>query len=224
MHFESEDLYHVFNLGNNRQKIFFTRANYLFFLRKINQHILPYADVLAWCLMPNHFHLMIYVHTVEVSGAEEASPDTHQMTLSHQMSNSDSKSSIGDQNLRRQEKKQDLTQSIAVMLRSYTRAINMQEGRTSSLFKAHTQAECLTTPQGITPVFFNTGFRTQLNVWIPEKEYPQVCFNYIHQNPVKAGLVKNAEDWEFSSYPDYCGIRNGKLINRKRAEEYGLVI
>ena len=80
MHFESEDLYHVFNQGNNRQKIFFTRANYLFFLRKIDQHILPHADVLAWCLMPNHFHLMIHVHTVEVSGAEEASPDTHQMT------------------------------------------------------------------------------------------------------------------------------------------------
>lgn len=238
MHFESEDLYHVFNQGNNRQKIFFTRENYLFFLRKINQHILPHADVLARCLIPNHFHLMIHVHTVEVFGGGEAgceascsplssdptSSDTHQMTSSHQMSSSDNKSSMGDQNLRRQEKKQDLTQSIAVMLRSYTRAINLQEGRTGSLFKAHTKAECLTTPQGITPAFFNTGFGSQLNVRIPEKEYPQVCFNYIHQNPVKAGLVKNAEDWEFSSYLDYCGIRNGKLINRKRAEEYGLVI
>jgi putative transposase len=23
-------------------------------------HILPYADILCWCLMPNHFHFMLY--------------------------------------------------------------------------------------------------------------------------------------------------------------------
>jgi len=27
---------------------------------------LPYADVLAWCLMPNHFHIMVYVNEVEL--------------------------------------------------------------------------------------------------------------------------------------------------------------
>jgi len=210
MHFESGDLYHVFNQGNNRQKIFFMRENYLFFLRKINQHILPHADVLAWCLMPNHFHLMIYVHTVEVFGVGEAGCEASCSTTKSRTTTKTTEI--------------DLNKAIGVILTSYTRAINLQEGRTGSLFKAHTKAECLTTPQGITPAFFNTGFGSQLNVRIPEKEYPQVCFNYIHQNPVKAGLVKNAEDWEFSSYLDYCGIRNGKLINRKRAEEYGLVV
>src|SRR5690606_19034612 len=42
---------------------FFSRENYLFFTKKIRTHILPHADILAWCLMPNHFHLMVYVHT-----------------------------------------------------------------------------------------------------------------------------------------------------------------
>jgi len=37
-------------------------------------------------------------------------------------------------------------------------------------------------------------------------------------------LVKNPEDWEFSSYPDYCGLRSGKLINRERVAEFGLKI
>ncbi|MDA0266362.1 MAG: hypothetical protein O2890_02975 [Cyanobacteria bacterium] len=34
---------------------------------------------------------------------------------------------------------------------------------------------------------------------------------YIHLNPVKAGLVDRAEDWEFSSYQDYVALRQGKL-------------
>ena len=66
MYFESNHIYHIYNRGNNSQNIFFTRDNYLFFLEKIRKHILPYADVLAWCLMPNHFHLMVYVKVTEL--------------------------------------------------------------------------------------------------------------------------------------------------------------
>ena len=55
---------------------------------------------------------------------------------------------------------------------------------------------------------------------IPEKQYPTVCFNYIHQNPVNAKLVSQVTDWEFSSALDYTGLRKGKLVNKKRAEEY----
>jgi putative transposase len=34
---------------------------------------------------------------------------------------------------------------------------------------------------------------------------------YIHLNPVKAGFVDIAEEWEFSSYQEYAGLRSGKL-------------
>lgn len=49
------------------------------------------------------------------------------------------------------------------------------------------------------------------------RDYPFVCFNYIHQNPLKAGLVKKMEDWKYSSFPDYLGNRNGTLCNFKLA-------
>lgn len=61
---------------------------------------------------------------------------------------------------------------------------------------------------------------TRINIAIPEKQYPQVCFNYIHQNPVQAGLVNKTAAWEYSSALDYAGKRNGKLINRKLAQSY----
>jgi hypothetical protein len=34
---------------------------------------------------------------------------------------------------------------------------------------------------------------------------------YIHLNPVAAGLVRRLEDWEFSSYLEFVGLRNGTL-------------
>lgn len=41
--------------------------------------------------------------------------------------------------------------------------------------------------------------------------------HYIHQNPVKANLVKKMEDWDYSSFKDYCGLRNGSLCNKESA-------
>jgi REP element-mobilizing transposase RayT len=51
--------YHLYNRGNNRQNIFFERENYLFFLRQFRQHVMGTADVLAYCLMPNHYHFLV---------------------------------------------------------------------------------------------------------------------------------------------------------------------
>jgi len=199
MFFEEGNLYHIFNQGNNREKIFFSRDNYIFFLEKIKKYIIPHADIIAWCLMPNHFHLMVYVLGEENS--------THTMTSSHRMSNNHIKMN-------------KLSESLAIMLRSYTRAINVQENRSGSLFKAHTKSECLTQLQGTSP----STYETQIPIYLPEKEYPQICFNYIHDNPVAARLVKQSEDWEFSSYRDYYGLRNGKLVSKERMKEFAITL
>lgn len=200
MYFELGEVYHIYNQGNNRQRIFFNKGNYIFFLRKIKENVLPFADILAWCLMPNHFHLIVYVKQVEIN-VEVGSTD--RVTLSHPVRNV-----------------RTFNDSIAIMLRSYTRAINKQENRSGALFRQSTQAECITKPYGITPSFYDLQSGTIINTHDPEKEYPQICFNYIHQNPVKAKLVQHAEEWEFSSYRDYIGIREGKLINKNKAKEF----
>ncbi len=106
------------------------------------------------------------------------------------------------------------------MLRSYTRTINIQQKTSGPLFKAHTKAECINCPNGITPSFIKANGITQINIKNPEKQYPQVCFNYIHQNPVKARLVKSAIDWKYSSASDFAGKRDGKLINKTVAKKY----
>jgi putative transposase len=70
MYFESGGVYHIYNQGNNRQQVFYSRENYFYFLRKLRIHIMPFADVLAWCLMPNHFHLLVEVKVQVSRGAE----------------------------------------------------------------------------------------------------------------------------------------------------------
>jgi len=196
MNFQENHLYHIYNQGNSRQPIFFSRSNYLFFLNKIRTFVLRYADILAWRLMPNHFHLMIYVK-------ELFNLENENYLLS-----------------KRNTKNRSFYYSIGIMLRSYTRAINKQENRTGSLFRKETKAICLTCFKGLTPNFIKTEYGTTINIEIAEKQYPQICFNYIHENPVTAGLVAEITDWEFSSARDFYGNRSGKLINKERTKEF----
>ncbi len=96
---------------------------------------------------------------------------------------------------------------------AYAKAINKQRKRTGKLFKEATKAECISCQDGITPSFYSDGGITKINIKAPEKQYPQICFDYIHQNPVKAGFVKTDVDWEFSSARDYFGGRKGTLVD-----------
>ena len=79
---ETNHIYHIYNQGNNKQKIFFREDNYLFFLQKMKTHLLPYADIMAWCLMPNHFHWMIYVREVEACYKSGGASNSGGATLS----------------------------------------------------------------------------------------------------------------------------------------------
>jgi len=192
---EQGNIYHIYNQGNNRQKIFFNRENYYYFLRKVKRHILPYADLLAWCLMPNHFHLLVAVR--------DDHPSDH-VTSSHMVTSGTS----------------PLNNSIATMLSSYTRAINIEQARTGSLFREGTKAKLLGSLKSETIKYKN---RIENNHNNNEEENDlQICFSYIHNNAVKAGLVTKAIDWEFSSVRDIAELRSGSLINKYLISGLGL--
>ncbi len=163
MKLERNFLYHVYNRGNNGEKIFYSQRNYLYFLEKIRDHLLPYSDILAWCLMPNHFHLVIIVR--------------REMVVNR-----------------------SINQSIGKMLSSYARAINKQEKRSGSLFQQHTKASCLNNNRRLRPSWYKLMGASKINSFDDCHSYPVVCMNYVHMNPVNAGLVMDPLDWPWSSY------------------------
>ena len=61
----SEQYYHIYNRGNNRNDIFLEEKNYFYFLDLMKKHLQPIADVLAYCLLKNHFHLLIRTKPVD---------------------------------------------------------------------------------------------------------------------------------------------------------------
>lgn len=167
MQFIQNELYHIYNRGNNKQRIFFKDDNYLFFLKKVRYYIFPHCDILAYCLMPNHFHFYIYadkrtILTKKIAGTE----------------------------------RNVLSEAIRNLLSSYTQAINKQNGTTGSLFQQNTKSKSIVTGSN---------------------QYDLLCFHYIHQNPMKAMLVKKMEDWHYSSFRDYNGLRKGTLCNKELA-------
>ena len=187
MKYSPHSIYHIYNQGNNRQIIFPKKQNYIFFLKKVRKHLSPCVDVLAYCLMPNHFHFL--VRTNERACAEVLAKTTGKRNFCQQV----------------------LSREIGVMLSSYTKAINKQENRSGALFRARTkQKECLY--EG----FATIEAQQQLG-------YAPNCFRYIHQNPVKAGLVAHSTDWVYSSAMDYAQLRNGTLCNQALAKQLGLI-
>ncbi|MGB4776434.1 MAG: hypothetical protein WBP45_14755, partial [Daejeonella sp.] len=58
--------YHIYNHANGQDNLFLTPENYRFFLQQYTKHIYPVAHTLAYCLLPNHFHLLIRIRNEEV--------------------------------------------------------------------------------------------------------------------------------------------------------------
>ena len=166
MYFEKDCTYHVYNRSN--ETLFYSRENYLFFLRKLRDYVTPFAHILSYCIMPNHFHIILTVKEEGTKCFEKRSVDQIQL----------------------------LARAIGTVQSSYTQALNKQEGRRGSLFAHKTKAKILNDATN---------------------DYALNCFMYVHQNPKLAELVNKIEDWEFSSFPDYIGKRNGTMINKQLA-------
>jgi len=186
MFFESNALYHIYNRSN--ETVFYSRENYLYFLSKLQKNIFPVCNILAWVLMPNHFHLLVQATENScINISEKHRPDT-----------------------------QLLSKNVGIVLSSYTQAINRQENRRGNLFAHKTKAKMLNEEY----LYPSSGWNRLTGSPGSQPDYATTCFLYIHQNPVLSGHVSKLEEWEFSSFRDFAGFRNGKLVNKKLAFEF----
>ena len=68
---EPNIIYHVYNRGNNGERIFIEERNYEYFMQLYDKYISPIADTFAYCLMPNHFHFLIRIKENQERGSFE---------------------------------------------------------------------------------------------------------------------------------------------------------
>jgi putative transposase len=56
---QPDSFYHIYNRGINGENIFKEERNYSYFLQRYAHHVEPFAETYAYCLLKNHFHILI---------------------------------------------------------------------------------------------------------------------------------------------------------------------
>lgn len=130
MNFEEGRLYHVYNRGNEKKKIFFNDENYRFFLAKVAKELTPVCDILCYCLMPNHYHLIIYVKDTGQTALSGLTGDGENCTINFNY------------------RIHPLARKIGILQSSYAQAINKRMGRSGSLFQQKAKAKLLDEKEG----------------------------------------------------------------------------
>jgi len=103
--------YHIYNRGNNGIDIFLETENYYHFLRLYSKYIEPIAETFAWCLLKNHFHVLVRIKEKEEINTTELSYSTVENP-----------------------KIIDPSRQFSHFFNAYTQAINKRHNRTGSLF------------------------------------------------------------------------------------------
>ena len=102
--------YHIYNRGNNGGDLFLEPRNYQHFLNLYTKHVHPIADTYAYCLLKNHFHLLVRVKSLEEIDETRRRSETLRVFRSP-------------------------SQQFGNLFNAYTKAVNKVYHRTGSLFE-----------------------------------------------------------------------------------------
>ena len=110
MSFLANNIYHVYNRSINQEKLFNEEKDYLRFLEMTRKHLSSSCEMLGWCLMPNHFHFLIYTNDKSIEIKK-----------------------VGGLHL------QMIQNGIKNLLSSYSKSYNFQHQRKGNLFQQKTK-------------------------------------------------------------------------------------
>ena len=143
--------FHCINRGNRREQIFCEEEDYGQMLKSLGDVCNRYeARIHGFCLIPNHFHVLLQQQELSVSSAMR---------------------SLGTR---------------------YARYFNQKYHKTGHVFQGR--------------------FR---GILCDQRAYLLALIRYLHLNPVRAGLVEQAQDWKWSSLPAYLGLIENEWLYQK---------
>ncbi len=196
-------IYHIYNRGNNKENIFYQRENYGYFLKKLAEYVTDYIDIYAYCLLPNHFHLLARVRSEEVIKAAyeqkilskfqklEKSEEEVKLSKSLRLGKYENAKQIPPAH-------EIVSEQFRLFFMSYSKAINKQEKREGSLFRKNFKRIRIASDLYFTRM-----------VW------------YIHNNPVKHRICKDFASYHWSSYQRILLAQESKLDKKSVLEWFG---
>jgi putative transposase len=147
--------YHVTQRGNGGQRVFFSEADYAAYRDRLASAAAEACvSVWAWCLMPNHVHLILCPS--DEDGLRRALARTH---------------------------------------RAYAGLIHARRRRTGHFWQGRFGAVAM------------------------DEDHVAAAFRYVALNPVRARLVKRAEDWRWSSARALLGLAEDGLTDPTPARQ-----
>lgn len=143
--------HHITQRGNRREDVFFTDEDRLAYLDWLKEYAEKYkVDILAYCLMTNHIHL------IAVPSTEEG-----------------------------------LQQVLKPLHMRHAQRINRERG-----WKGH--------------IWQGRYFSSAL-----DDDYLWAAMRYVERNPIRAKMVRKAENYRWSSAGGHCGLKQDPLLTKK---------
>lgn len=197
--------YHIFNHANGFENIFLEDKNFWYFIEKYEEYICPIAETYAFCLMPNHFHLIIRIRKKEVIEElirkKKCFSDSSLLVDPHfpKVSFNFGKVAGGvDAKIEKTEIEKYLSKQFSNLFSSYTQSFNKMYKRRGSLFIKNFKREA-----------------------ILDKEYFLNAIVYTHRNPIHHGFCKRFSDWSYSSYSEIKERKSDIILFEKLFKVFG---
>jgi putative transposase len=124
--FESGNYYHVYNRTIDQGKMFANSGNYIFFLKKMDEYLSDFIEIYAYCLLGNHFHLLIRILPENEIRAKKAQFEA--LNPAKILANK-------NENAKQKSIHEIVSHQFKKFFQSYAMAYNKQQNRVGTLFQ-----------------------------------------------------------------------------------------
>lgn len=196
---EYGQFYHIYNHGVGGRNLFLEPGNYEYFLGLYDKYISPIAETYAWCLMPNHFHLLVRIKNNVVYKYSNADgsidavrfKEAKWQTVESNLTASEGPVSVGENRIKIPQPHLHFSH----LFNAYSKYINSRLEARGALFER--------------------PFRRKL---IDNLNYRREVVVYIHCNPIHHGFCTHPVEYPWSSF---LSCTSDKATKLKRDEVIG---
>ncbi|MEZ4990500.1 MAG: hypothetical protein R2824_08810 [Saprospiraceae bacterium] len=197
--------YHIYNRSNSNHRLFFEPANYSYFLRQYARYLDHYVETFAYCLLPDHFHMLVRVKPTESIFA--AVQDAYKRPTRNWITSMLSLSQELDQpcfppntftdfhflqelptDIAAQAAALFVSNQLRTLFMSYSKAVNNRMNRRGALFQKPFKRKA-----------------------ISDHLYLKWLIWYIHRNPLHHSVHKDFRSYPWSSYRSLLSDRPTRL-------------